>query len=447
MAELPLIPCLTAALIVGYFLAQVASRRFDPFAPTWLFLVGYLHVYVIQAISYHSWAVSTRGEDLVVSADLRACWALAWFFVVYHLGPAGKLAAILPKPPASWSRVWVTVAAPPLALWGLYCALVVVRAAANDNPSGEVVILRSFPFVMLLAAILMVVTGRNLRSPRPAFTVGGLLLAFAYAAIWTFNGKRSLSLMAVLATICAYFVTRLRRPSWSVLAVTAFVGAFVVTIAIGWRNDRDHERSLGGFLSFIADFQLSQIGDSLIESEDEMEVVSYETTEYGGFILMMDTVPHKSDYDYGANYLRVFSTFIPRIVWQDKPIYGRHAWRAAWVAGSEFEREEDFASPAIGIMGATQLNGGAIGTLIVIGAVALLLSTSYRYFRQYEDVPWVQFFWAVTYFNAWFMVVNDDPMIWFYYNWGFTGMPFVVLFWWLNRSGASHPLAESLPEP
>ena len=38
----------------------------------------------------------------------------------------------------------------------------------------------------------------------------------------------------------------------------------------------------------------------------------------------------------------------------------------------------------------------------------------------YADVPWVQFWWAITYYNAWFMVVNDDPMVWFYYNWGFT---------------------------
>ena len=32
----------------------------------------------------------------------------------------------------------------------------------------------------------------------------------------------------------------------------------------------------------------------------------------------------------------------------------------------------------------------------------------------------MQFFWAIIYYNAWFMVVNDDPLVWFYYNWGFT---------------------------
>ena len=152
-------------------------------------------------------------------------------------------------------------------------------------------------------------------------------------------------------------------------------------------------------------------------------MLTYETEEYGGFLLMMDTVPHKSDYDYGANYLRVFSTFIPRIIWRDKPLFGRRAWVNAWIAGSEMKRDEDFTSPAIGILGATQLNGGTIGTLIVLAAIALVLRTAYEYFRLHPDVPWVQFWWAITYYNAWFMVVNDDPMVWFYYNWGVHGVP------------------------
>ena len=56
----------TAAVVVLYFLFQVVSGRFDPFAPTWLFFVGYLHVYVIQALTYHDWAIGVRGKHIVV---------------------------------------------------------------------------------------------------------------------------------------------------------------------------------------------------------------------------------------------------------------------------------------------------------------------------------------------------------------------------------------------
>ncbi len=90
---------LTAAMIVVYFLAHVVARKFDPFAPVWLFLVGYAHLYVIQAISFHDWAVGVRGKDLVDAANLRAFWALVWFLACLPLGPAGVVARGLPRPP------------------------------------------------------------------------------------------------------------------------------------------------------------------------------------------------------------------------------------------------------------------------------------------------------------------------------------------------------------
>ena len=42
------------------------------------------------------------------------------------------------------------------------------------------------------------------------------------------------------------------------------------------------------------------------------------------------------------------------------------------------ERNEDFTGPAIGILGATQLNGGALGTLIVLGCLAFDLTLRLR---------------------------------------------------------------------
>ncbi len=438
----------TAAIIALYFLVQVVSRRFDPFAPTWLFLVGYLQVYVIQAISYHGWAVGVRGKELVAAADCRALWSLAWFLAVYHLGPGRPIVKVLPSPPRSFAPNFVGILSVPMIVWGLICSGILMRAGGDDGSgtvSAEESLFRSFPFLLMVAAILLYVTGRRTVAPRPSYQAAGLICATAYVLIWMFNGKRSHSLIAVLSTVCAIYITRQRRPSWPVLFTTAFAGVLVVAIAIGWRNDVVHDRSLSGFAGFLGDFQVSSILESLSVSSGEEEPDSYETTEYGGFLLMMDTVPEKSPYDYGANYIRIVSTFIPRIIWSTKPIFGRHAWIGAWIAGSELEREDDFSSPAIGILGATQLNGGAIGNLIVLAVVASLLRTAYDYFHTYADVPWVQFWWAITYYNAWFMVVNDDPAVWFYYNWGFTTCPIVVLMWWVSKfarsRGTEHPPA------
>ena len=73
------------------------------------------------------------------------------------------------------------------------------------------------------------------------------------------------------------------------------------------------------------------------------------------------------------------------MVWKDKPIFGRDAWISAWIAGSEMPRDENFTGPAISMLGATQLNGGAWGTLIVFGIIALLIRSGYEYFRLYPE--------------------------------------------------------------
>jgi len=425
----------TAGVMALYFAWQVATKRFDPFAPVWLFFVGYVQIYVIQALSYHDWAVGVRGEEVVATANARALWALAWFLAVYHLGGGRLVARRLPRPPSGWSAPTVAALCPVLIAWGLLCAGVFGGGSAQEEVSAEGALLRSFPFVMMVAAILLITTGRRASAPKPAFLYAGLAVAGFYVLIWMFNAKRSHSLMGVLTTVCALYITRRKRPSWAVLGATAFTGALVVAVSIGWRNNPNYERSFSGFFEFVGDFDVAKILVSMdvADEEDVGPDVSYESKEYGGYLLMLDTVPEKSGYDYGANYLRAFSTYIPRIVWPSKPLYGRKQWIDAWMAGSELKRDEDFAGPAIGILGATQLNGGAVGTLIVLAAAALVLRSSYEYFLLHAGASWAQFFWAIFFYNAWFMVVGDDPVVWFYYNWGFSAFPVAVATWFASK--------------
>jgi hypothetical protein len=437
--------CATAAVMAGLFVYSLIAKRFDPFEPVWLFLVGYAGIYIIQAVSVREWALLVRGVDVVRAANQRALWALVWFVVVYYFGPGRLLGRVLPAPPRGWSMPAAAVLSPLLFAWGLFCAWAVIRLGQGDDPtaSAEMALFQSFPFVMMVAAVILIVSGRLMGPAGKAVFWAGIGVVAVYVGIWMFNGKRSHSLIGILSLVCAIYVTRGKRPSWPVLITTAFAGALVVAVAIGWRNNPKYERSAAGFLEYLGDFRVESILKSLnIEDDEEPEAedaraqtglpVSYETTEYGGFLLMMDALPDKAEYDYGENYLRIVSTFIPRIVWPDKPLYGREQWIKAWQAGSELKRDDEFTGPAIGILGATQLNGGAAGTLIVLGLVATFLRAAYAYFLKYQTVPCVQTWWALWYFNAWFMVVGDDPATWFYYNWGFTCMPSLLLVWAVN---------------
>ena len=91
------------------------------------------------------------------------------------------------------------------------------------------------------------------------------------------------------------------------------LGALVVSIAIGWRNNADYEFSPSGFAQYLSEFKVAKILESLNidEQEDSLEAISHETAEYGGFLLMMDAVPEKSEYDYGMNYMRIVLHLYP----------------------------------------------------------------------------------------------------------------------------------------
>jgi hypothetical protein len=423
----------TAALIVGWVLIGICRKSFDPFNPLWLFLAGYFQVYVIQAITLRDWALTVRTPELVASANSRALWAIVWFLVVYHCGLGRVIGGRLPRPPQNWSVPLVMSLTPLLVAWGLACSVLVFLR--RGEMSAEESLLFSFPFLMLVGAVLMIVTGRRLG--RPPLVWMGVATAGLYAVVWMFNGKRSHPLYGILSAICAFYISKGTRPSKPILAVTAVMCALSVSVALNWRNNPNYERSFSGFIEYLGDFDPSAVLVNLnIKDKNEGAVVNHalaskETEEYGGFLLMLDTVPARSEYDYGANYLRIFSTYIPRIIWPEKPLFGREQWINAWIAGSEFKREADFTGPSIGILGATQLNGGALGTFIVMTALALLLRSAFDHFRIHcESSTWIQAWWPLTFYNAWLMTVNDDPFVWFYYVYGYSMLP-VLSFLWL----------------
>src|SRR5262249_50064448 len=140
------------------------------------------------------------------------------------------------------------------------------------------------------------------RVERPLVTWAGVGIAALYVVIWVFNGKRSQSVFGVLTGICAYYVSRFRRPRLPMLAATGLAGAVVVTLAIGWRNNHNYELSASGFLNYLADFDPSAILVNLnlktryAAEPFKEELASHETEEYCGYLLMMDTVPEKASY-------------------------------------------------------------------------------------------------------------------------------------------------------
>ena len=141
--------------------------------------------------------------------------------------PGRLLAQCLPKPPRTWSLKAVTVLTPVLIAIGLFCTIMTMRMAYSDiGPvSAEVALAVSFPFVMMVGGIMLIVSGpHDPDAPKPIVLALGVATAFAYVMLWMFNGKRSPSLIGALSGICAFYIARQKRPSWPVLLATAFIG-------------------------------------------------------------------------------------------------------------------------------------------------------------------------------------------------------------------------------
>ena len=81
-----------------------------------------------------------------------------------------------------------------------------------------------FPILMLVAAILLLVTGRSGDRPNPVYTWAGFGVVLVYIVVWMIKGKRSPPLFGVLATLCVYYSSRGKRPSKAVLVATAWPG-------------------------------------------------------------------------------------------------------------------------------------------------------------------------------------------------------------------------------
>ena len=405
------------------------SRRFDPFAPIWLFLVGYIQIYVVQAINYHAWAVSARGKDLVAAADWRALWALALVPLVYHLGPGRGIAPVLPRPPRRWSprpgRADRPAAGPvgPVSAPG-----VVIRSGADEVASAERSLFRSFPFVMMVAAILLIVTG-----PEHAGTAAGLpggraggraalcddldvqRQAIALADRRAGDGLRLLHHAAEAALLARAVLDRLRGR------------------ARGGDRHQLEERPRPPALvrrvrRFLADFRSRQILESLKSRDGDGGERSHETEEYGGFLLMMDTVPDEVRLRLWGELPAGLLDVHPADHLADQAALRPDAWVNAWIAGSELERDEDFSRPGDRPAGGHPAQRRRRRD--ADRARRRSRSCSARPTNTSAATPTSRGCSSggrssITTPGSWSS--TTIPLVWFYYNWGFTAFPLVVL--------------------
>ena len=294
---------------------------------------------------------------------------MLWFLAVYYSGFGKRIAARLPRVPSHWSPGLIAAISPGMVAWGLVCAGVALRSV---EVAQEQNILRQFPIMMLAAGVLLVVTGRQPDTPRPAFSAIGAAIVLGYVLIWMFNGRRSHAVIGVLTGACAWYVPRHRRPSLPSLAATA------VALRLGRvaraRVAKQHETpadGLPGSSTFLGDFDPSNmLVDLNVQDRDDPEGHPSRADEQGdGGVrrLSADDGDRPREVENTTTDNRISESSrrsYPRIdLARQADLRPRPVDQGAWMVGSEFPRKEDFTGPAISVLGATQLNGGAVATL------------------------------------------------------------------------------------
>ena len=169
----------TVGLIVLYLPRSRWSRgSFDPFAPVWLFLVGYVQVYVIQAMSYHEWALDVAGQGSGRRGQFPC-------LLGPPLVPLRSTSSASDGTGARFCRVRRGLVAA-LGRHAEPAADPVGLCSARACSSGEMLprpralparklLFRSFPFVMMVAAVMLIVTGRTIQRRRRRSSCGGAI--------------------------------------------------------------------------------------------------------------------------------------------------------------------------------------------------------------------------------------------------------------------------------
>jgi len=176
------------------------------------------------------------------------------------------------------------------------------------------------------------------------------------------TGERLRILEMILGMIVVYHYN-IKRLS---LSKGAIIGVIVITI-------------LTAMLFYRRYYVSGSIGDEGLDFE-LMDSLLRNFLMFDGFVAVIERVPSEMDYSYGAGYFFAILGFIPRVIWPDKPAWGKEVFTQT-VFGV------DDSVFTYGLVGEFWWNFGAYG--VVVGGLlyGFLLGLLYKYVIRNSQDP------------------------------------------------------------
>jgi len=231
--------------------------------------------------------------------------------------------------------------------------------------------------------------------------------AIAFTLIETFggmlDGSRSQIILPLIYATVVYHYTR-RRVSWKIILV-GFTMLFLVLAPLTTTYRTLYYQSIekvgrpgGESLRDVFEARRFAVAVSEFHYKDMLISLSGRFSgTFDGTMRVLDQVPREHQYQMGRAYFPdMFTGFIPRIIWADKPVYlpAREFAKTFW--GTEVDREFG-TSQGIGVAAELYYNFGWFGLLFapLFGIIIRFLLERYQQYRRVEEGHLVRLFFIL----------------------------------------------------
>jgi hypothetical protein len=273
-------------------------------------------------------------------------------------------------------------------------------------------------FLFIPAFVLLFVAGMEQRVAVPLIGAGILVCILLIFTVP--RGDRLWMMLVMGPAIVLPYVRVRRRPSLA-LCLLALVFAFFIGITF-LRNVRVQETRTQP----VQDELLTVVTDPV--STWKQFTLGPDTEMFAVLAAMVQVVPSELPYHHGVTLTSMFSHWIPRGLWANKPIHAdavlfRYLFPDVWAVTK--------AGTAPSIFGGFYVDSGYIGLIIGGLCAGVLFRCLYDYFRAHDGVIGVQVFFATALPNV-IVLLRGNPTDTFARAW-YVLLPLLVGIWLANR--------------
>lgn len=326
--------------------------------------LGALNSYETQAARL-TLVANINFEDSMPRAVWWACAGLLSFFVGYYSGWGEKLSALIPPLPQRSSLSKVRK----LCVFSIILALI--------RYSSFYLGLRNLTSFLdgfdLLAVAALTIIAFNEDPPEHGlgskrWHVAVAVIVFSFPGL--LSGFRGLFVLtSIISLVTLYWVTK--RFPWRIF-IPFCIGIYLVVLPItGFYKVARLEQGLSITESInytineleIADFSFNS-GEQQVKFKERMSIMPIFTTIVE---LTGETVP----YQEGSTYLNFVYNFVPRFLWNDKPVLNEFSNSLPRQYGI-IDANDERTSVGLGLLGETWINFGAAGVILIMAIYGII---------------------------------------------------------------------------